>query len=285
VRERPGAARPSDAASASSATPCAAACAAAKAFAAKQVNAKVKTGYAITVRTTKGKKRAPAAAAAAAGDDDDDEAAAGGALTVNPVSGLEGVARVHYLIDASGSPEEVFDARLVQVNAATNTDKFYSLQVLRSGAAGGPAADEAEEWWVVLHWGRTGLAGQNRVEGPWGVCACVCRTVNQSASHWSARLSSPRPPSQFDSHAASAAPTRPLAGAARMAALRASLSTPTATVESPFTRATATSASASVSRVTMAPAAGAPSGTTKRVMVLPMKVSRAAVSAPATAEI
>jgi hypothetical protein len=47
---------------------------------------------------------------------------------------------------AAGADGAYLDAKLVQVEPATNTDKFYSLQVLEHGA----------DFYVYSRWGRTG---------------------------------------------------------------------------------------------------------------------------------
>ncbi|MCL7046707.1 hypothetical protein MKW94_027703, partial [Papaver nudicaule] len=53
---------------------------------------------------------------------------------------------------------EIFDAMLNQTNVSDNNNKFYVIQVLESDSGGA--------FMVFARWGRVGVKGQNKLQGP-----------------------------------------------------------------------------------------------------------------------
>ena len=51
------------------------------------------------------------------------------------------------------------EAQLSQIEVKSNTDKFYTLQVVHDTSS--------EEYFCVAHWGRTGTKGDSKVDGPY----------------------------------------------------------------------------------------------------------------------
>lgn len=51
------------------------------------------------------------------------------------------------------------EAQLSQIDVKSNTDKFYTIQVVYNSRSG--------EFFCVAHWGRTGTKGDSKVEGPY----------------------------------------------------------------------------------------------------------------------
>jgi len=68
---------------------------------------------------------------------------------VAPVSGLTGQGKV--LKDGG----ETYDVDLNLQNAASNTNKFYRMQVVE--------CNDKSKYWFVQHWGRIGTSGQSKV--------------------------------------------------------------------------------------------------------------------------
>ena len=60
--------------------------------------------------------------------------------------------------DAAGCSDagEVLEAQLSQIDVASNTDKFYTIQVVHDASA--------DTFYCIAHWGRTGTKGQTSVE-------------------------------------------------------------------------------------------------------------------------
>ncbi|KAH0969287.1 hypothetical protein GBA52_028859 [Prunus armeniaca] len=55
--------------------------------------------------------------------------------------------------------DDVYDAMLNQTNVGYNNNKFYVIQVLESDAGG--------TFMVYYRWGRVGVKGQNKIQGPY----------------------------------------------------------------------------------------------------------------------
>ena len=51
---------------------------------------------------------------------------------------------------------EFLEAQLSQIDVASNTDKFYTIQVVHDASA--------DTFYCIAHWGRTGTKGQTSVE-------------------------------------------------------------------------------------------------------------------------
>jgi predicted DNA-binding WGR domain protein len=70
--------------------------------------------------------------------------------TVNPVAtGIPATA--HVLNDG-----DLFDVDLAFTDGATNSNKFYRMQLIES--------KDSKKYWMVQHWGRIGTGGQNQVK-------------------------------------------------------------------------------------------------------------------------
>ncbi|PQQ01185.1 hypothetical protein Pyn_28717 [Prunus yedoensis var. nudiflora] len=64
--------------------------------------------------------------------------------------------KAHYHVLQLG--DDVYDAMLNQTNVGYNNNKFYVIQVLESDAGG--------TFMVYYRWGRVGVKGQNKIQGP-----------------------------------------------------------------------------------------------------------------------
>lgn len=79
----------------------------------------------------------------------------GGAMAigvVDPMSGLSATGIVFH--DGTG----LWDCMLNELNLATNTDKYYGIQVIKDATTG--------NFYCFQHWGRTGTSGQSHIDGP-----------------------------------------------------------------------------------------------------------------------
>ncbi|KAL6271855.1 hypothetical protein ACE6H2_028766 [Prunus campanulata] len=65
--------------------------------------------------------------------------------------------KAHYHVLQLG--DDVYDAMLNQTNVGYNNNKFYVIQVLESDAGG--------TFMVYYRWGRVGVKGQNKIQGPY----------------------------------------------------------------------------------------------------------------------
>ena len=99
------------------------------------------------------KKAAKMAAAAADSDEDEEDEDAGGPKII--ARGECGGPDARLCRDDDG---EYLEAQLSQIEVQSNTDKYYTTQVVENGSTG--------EFWCTAHWGRTGTKGQTSCEGP-----------------------------------------------------------------------------------------------------------------------
>eukprot|EP01043_Picozoa_sp_COSAG02_P056756 COSAG02_NODE_6779_length_3365_cov_1.424066_1_plen_395_part_00 len=95
------------------------------------------------------KTKKPAAAEAAAADENESKGPT--VLAVSQVGGDDAAV----CVDEDGA---YLEAQLSQIEVKSNTDKFYTIQVVRD--------DSSDEYFCVAHWGRTGTKGDSKVDGP-----------------------------------------------------------------------------------------------------------------------
>uniref|UniRef100_A0A0D3ASC1 Poly [ADP-ribose] polymerase n=1 Tax=Brassica oleracea var. oleracea TaxID=109376 RepID=A0A0D3ASC1_BRAOL len=80
--------------------------------------------------------------------------------------------------------DDVYDAMLNQTNVRDNNNKFFVLQVL--------ASDNKKTYMVHFRWGRVGVKGQSKLDGPYDSCDPAIeifsnKFYDKTRNHWSDR--------------------------------------------------------------------------------------------------
>ncbi|CAN8308662.1 unnamed protein product [Cochlearia groenlandica] len=81
--------------------------------------------------------------------------------------------------------DDIYDAMLNQTNVRDNNNKFFVLQVLES--------DNHKTYMVFFRWGRVGVKGQNKLDGPYDSCDRAIeifanKFCDKTNNYWSDRM-------------------------------------------------------------------------------------------------